>query len=387
MCNTDIYTYVYPDGQREKSPPYTKLCSSARYGMPCANEAVYKHTPQQVPYQGAMASSSPSAPVNTSYLSAQYPPTPSYSSRSSTPNYHSGNESDRSGYRSGSSSKHGRSKRASTGPTPNLYVNGQPYFDTTTNNNTTTTTTAAASSSRRGDRVVVVNGPSSPRTPPTAFTAPYTAPSSPSAPYIVDANPRHRRSSFSPSAYSGRRPDLSAEVPHVDIHIRDASKPSSRKSHSRRTSSTSSYDYAQESDAARKERRRLREADKEKRRAEERAKERAEILHDRITRANAEIAGRPFVPMPGASTVDPAAYASASSSSSSPSQREAELVEAVRRLELKEEKRERRRQEKEEDEAQRQRLMERMQPRRRATVGSNNRRHRVLYDDGTYRWE
>lgn len=33
------------------------------------------------------------------------------------------------------------------------------------------------------------------------------------------------------------------------------------------------------------------------------------------------------------------------------------------------------------------RLRERQMPRRRFSVGPGNRRHRVLYDDGVYRWE
>ncbi|KAF7561592.1 hypothetical protein G7046_g2556 [Stylonectria norvegica] len=73
--------------------------------------------------------------------------------------------------------------------------------------------------------------------------------------------------------------------------------------------------------------------------------------------------------------------------------READLIEAVRRLDFEETRRDEKarrlakKEEKKEDEAQRQRLMERMMPRRRATVGPGSRRHRVLYDDGVYRWE
>jgi hypothetical protein len=40
-----------------------------------------------------------------------------------------------------------------------------------------------------------------------------------------------------------------------------------------------------------------------------------------------------------------------------------------------------------EEEAMRQRLRERQLPRRRLTVGPGARRHRVLYDDGVYRYE
>jgi hypothetical protein len=40
-----------------------------------------------------------------------------------------------------------------------------------------------------------------------------------------------------------------------------------------------------------------------------------------------------------------------------------------------------------EEEALRQRLRERQMPQRRFSGGPGNRRHRVLYDDGLYRWE
>ncbi|KAJ4248535.1 hypothetical protein NW757_008183 [Fusarium falciforme] len=72
--------------------------------------------------------------------------------------------------------------------------------------------------------------------------------------------------------------------------------------------------------------------------------------------------------------------------------REAELIEAVRRLEKWERREEKdrrraRKEELEEDEIQRRRLIERMKPREGSSVGPGSRRHRVLYDEGIYRWE
>ncbi|KAL6364387.1 hypothetical protein LRP88_01787 [Fusarium phalaenopsidis] len=73
--------------------------------------------------------------------------------------------------------------------------------------------------------------------------------------------------------------------------------------------------------------------------------------------------------------------------------REAELIEAVRRLDLERERREEkarrraRKEEMEEEEIQRRRLMERMMPKRRTSIGPGSRRHRVLYEEGQYRWE
>ncbi|KAL2673791.1 hypothetical protein Neosp_012235 [[Neocosmospora] mangrovei] len=76
--------------------------------------------------------------------------------------------------------------------------------------------------------------------------------------------------------------------------------------------------------------------------------------------------------------------------------REAELKEALRQLKSEQDRlrekdrqqaRKKERDEKEEDEMQRRRLMERMVPRDRSSAGTGSRRHRVLYDEGTYRWE
>jgi hypothetical protein len=63
-----------------------------------------------------------------------------------------------------------------------------------------------------------------------------------------------------------------------------------------------------------------------------------------------------------------------------------EEAEARRRLESRERAIEARVQAQEE-EALKQRLRERQMPKRRFSVGPGGRRHRVLYDDGVYRWE
>ena len=63
-----------------------------------------------------------------------------------------------------------------------------------------------------------------------------------------------------------------------------------------------------------------------------------------------------------------------------------EEVEARRRLENRERAIQARMQAQEE-EALKQRLRERQMPKRRFSVGPGGRRHRVLYDDGVYRWE
>jgi len=64
----------------------------------------------------------------------------------------------------------------------------------------------------------------------------------------------------------------------------------------------------------------------------------------------------------------------------------AEEAEVKRRMEERD-RAMRARMEAEQEEAMRQRLRERQMPRRRFSVGPVQRRHRVLYDDGVYRWE
>lgn len=340
MCTSNEYTYVYPDGRREKLPRQTTLCPASRHGVPCAHNVVYKYPPQQVPFPGQQASSAPAA--SSPYLSAQFPPTPTYTPRSTTPNYRSGDESDRSaGYHSGSSAS--RSKGSSSKRAPTVYINGQKVYD---------------SFSRRGERVVLVDGPSTPRTPPSKHASP-NMPSSPVSPYIVDADRRQ-------SSSSSRRPVIVDDSGRVEIDIVDADRRGHRREHKRHTSS-SSYNSYDEDDLARHRR-------KEAERGQRRQAERESRLRGRIAQANAEIADRPPVPQAPQPPRRSATFSR---------KREAELVDAVRRMDIKDS--ERRRQEAE-DEAQRQRLMERMMPRRSATV-SGGRRHRVVYEDGTYGWE
>ena len=125
-------------------------------------------------------------------------------------------------------------------------------------------------------------------------------------------------------------------------------------------------------------------------RAEEELKR--QKLRARIAAANEKIAKRAPVPVPSAPKRSPTAYIRpAVEVTTIPTDRERELVEAVRKLDISN-RRERERRaletaERQEDEAQRRRLAERLQPSRRATVGPGSRRHRVSYDDGTYRWE
>ncbi|KAM0436605.1 hypothetical protein ACHAPT_002313 [Fusarium lateritium] len=326
MCTTNIYTYVYPDGRTEQYSQPT-LCAASRHGQVCASNYVFQHPSQLVSY-----------PESANYPTmTQLPPTPQYSPAPSTPSYRSGDDSDRS-YGSSSSKK----KRAD-----GVYIDGRKVLD-------------FHHKERR---------PSShhtPRTPPQTWTGPHTAPASPNAnTYVLETRPR-------PVILDDRAKPERHVIEVVDNHR--SSK------HSRHASSSSRDSRHSDSEEARQRRR-------EQKREDKRREEQAQRIAIRIAEANAEIAGRPKVP----SAPRPRRASTYKRPSVEVLDRDAELVEAVRRLNFEEERREEKarriakKEEKKEEEAQRKRLMERMQPKRRASVSHGSRR--VLFDDGVYRWE
>lgn len=317
MCTTNIYTYVHPDGRREQYSQPT-LCANSRHNQVCASNYLFEHPVQYVP-----------APYNTTSphpYATQLPPTPQPSTPSGS--YRSGDESDRS-YGSSSSQK----KRSS-----GLYINGQKILDLNRRER--------RPSSRHQERIVLVDGPSSPLTPPQTWSAPHTAPASPNAnTYLVN---------------SSRGQPVIVDERRVQIEVVDNKH---RSKHHRHTSSGSRH-----SDREEEERR-------QRRREEKRRDEAEQRLRSRIAEANAKIASRPVAPAPPAPR--------RSSTYKRPQveivDRQAELVNQLRRLSFEEERREdkvrrlARREEKKEEEAQRERLRERMQPKRRVTIGSGYR--------------
>ncbi|KAF5026673.1 hypothetical protein F66182_1222 [Fusarium sp. NRRL 66182] len=343
MCTTNVYTYVHPDGRREQYSQPT-LCANSRHGQVCSSNFLFEHPAQYTGYE------------NTSYpYMTQLPPTPQYSPAPSTPagSYRSGDESDRS-HNSSSSNK----KRSS-----GVYVNGQKVLDLHHKER--------RPSSRRHERVVVVDSPPTPRTPPQTWAAPNTAPASPVAnTYLVDSSrdPNNRR----PVIVDERtlQPERRVQIEVVDNH---------RSKHTRHASDSSRDSRHSDQEEERRQRRR------EQRRLEEQQ----ERLRLRIAEANAEIASRPSAPAPPA----PRRASTYKRPSVEVPDREAELIEAARRLSFEEERRDEkarriaRREEKKEEEAQRQRLMERMQPRRRMSIGAGSRRQTERYEPGMYRFE
>ncbi|KAF5661933.1 hypothetical protein FHETE_8213 [Fusarium heterosporum] len=327
MCTTNIFTYVHPDGRSEQYSQPT-LCQNSRHNQVCASNYLFEHPAQYVP-----------APYNTTShpYATQLPPTPQPSTPSGS--YRSGDESDRSYGSSGSK------KKRSSG----VYVNGQKVLDLNRRER--------RPSSRHQERIVVVDGPSSPLTPPQTWSAPHTAPTSPiTNSYLVDSSrdPANRR----PVIVDERthQPEHRVQIEVVDNH---------RSKHHRHTSSGSRHSEREEEER------------RQRRREEKRKAESEQRLRERIAEANQKIARRPVAPAPPAPR--------RSSTYKRPQvevevvDRQAELVNQLRRLSFEEERREdkarrlARREEKKEEEAQRERLRERMQPKRRVTIGPTYR--------------
>jgi hypothetical protein len=224
-------------------------------------------------------------------------------------------------------SHHSGSSRGSKKHGSGIYVsvNGQKVVDLN------------RSRDRQGrERIVLVDAPRSPR----------TAPPSPQTPYIVDAlpAPRERSASRHRPVIVNDRPQFTMDLPAAR-HTRHSSSSSHESRHSHRSS---------HSDEEERERRR------ERRREERRREEHDQKIRMRIAEANKKINSRPAAPTPPA----PPRFVRPAVEVANPD------AEAAR-----------------EEEAQRQRLLDRMQPRRRATVSNSSRRTKVLYDDGVYRWE
>ena len=358
MCTTNIYTYIRSDGREEvRSRP--ALCPNSRHGQLCPATVVLQYpSPQGASYTRpeAPAFAGPASYPHP-YMN-HFPPTPTYSSRSATP-CRSGDESDRSQHSSTSSRRRRSDYNA---PARRLEHN---HFGRD-----------------RRERILVVDNPPTPRTPPQAFTFPHTAPSSPrfahTSPVIVDASPRsHSSRRLQPVIVDERS---SNERDSSGIHIYLAG----RKDKHARQSSTSSHD-SRHSYTSASERLELEQLRAEKRQLEKKEEVRQQKLRERIARANVEICNRPAVPVAPA-PLKRSSTATTVNAAQAVKEREDDLLESIRKLDVKGTGRGRRAR-KEEEEAQRYRLSQRLLPHRRATVGPGSRRHRVQYDDGVYRWE
>ncbi|KAE9364842.1 hypothetical protein N431DRAFT_564050 [Stipitochalara longipes BDJ] len=254
----------------------------------------------------------------------------------------------------------------------------------------------------RKERIVIVDAPPRPRSPPQFFNHTFTPPSSTSTtpeyailqvsagdravshprprPVIVDERPLHRARARSIEGV-GDRPR------------RARSSSRSRMQWDSPSSSHTSFD-----DRARQEARDAEYREEQRHRVE---RERSAVLEaerrrrERIRQQDEEIRRRPAVPIQSVSSrhrpeIDQSQDLKrmmAGLSLSEEDSRNEEVDIRRRRMEELERRARMDRLEEEEEEALKRRLRERQMPKRRSSVGPGNRRHRVLYDDGIYRWE
>lgn len=351
MCVTNIYVDRFPDG-REVEFRKLSTCQYGAPGRPCPTHSTLENPARKIQF----------GEPTTEYMLTQpvfFPATPP---RSSGGSHHRRSGSHRRSSPSPATSEesHRRrhSKRLSLKPTR----------------------------THRKERIIIVDAPPTPRTPPQVYPQTFTAPSSPNPPFgsprsrpiIVDERSIRRSRAPSVGAIIGDRP--------VNRH-RSLSRPRWETP----SSSHTSFDLRAErerEEAAHRRRREDAELDAEIRRAR------------RIREQDEEIRRRPAVPIPPRPlgqrpflrpVVEQSQALQTMMGGLTLNERigERTLVDTAaerRRLEVRD-RQLRERLEATEQEAMRQRLRERQMPRRRFSVGPGGRRHRVVYSDGVYRWE
>lgn len=353
MCVTNVYIDVFPDGKRQEFRQ-TSICQYGIPGRPCNKTSTLENPPRKITY----------GEPTTEYMLTQHqrvfpavlPQTPPRSSGGSA-NRRSG------GYVS--SSDEGRRRRDSKRRSAEPAKSSKPKRE------------------HRKERIVIVDSPPTPRTPPQKYNQAFTAPNSPvnrGRPIIVDERPRPPPRVPSVGAVVGERPPRRS---------RSSSRP--RFGWDSPSSSHTSFDLQAEERAK---------AEIRARRDSRIAELEAERRREEMIKAHDEaIKRRPAVPFPPAPlgqraflhpTVDSTEKLSGMMGGVRIDDRERMerrlSNDARRRMEEREAAAKLRR-EAEEEEAMRQRLRERQMPGRRFSVGPAQRRQRVLYSDGVYRWE
>jgi len=361
MCVTDIYVDRFPDGREVEFAQLTS-CQYGAPGRPCPTLSTQMHAVRKIQF----------GEPTTEYILTRPIFMPSTPPRSSDGSRHRHSESHHR------HSVHSVSSKTSEDSGHRRHSKHKP------------------TRVHRKERIIIVDAPPTPRTPPQSYPQTFTAPSSPNPqfstprrPIIVDERSIRRSRDRAPS---------------VGAVISDR-PPSRRRSLSRPrvlwdTPSTSHTSFDLRAEREREER-------AERRRRESQAELDAEMRRARrIAEADEAIRRRPAVPIPPRPLGQRAFLRPVVQVDQSQSQSQAltgvmaglTLNERIGERALVDGAAERRRREngdrvmrerleKSEQEAMTQRLRERQMPRRRFSVGPGGRRHRVLYDDGVYRWE
>lgn len=250
---------------------------------------------------------------------------------------------------------------------------------------------------RKAERIVIVDSPPTPRTPPQHYTHTFTAPSSPISPpfrshergrpVIVDERPLRRNPSVGAVVGDRLTPRNSRDYSRTRNVVWDSPSSSHTSFNSRlRREEEEANRLHEEREQQRQLRRDIEvqiKLEKEKEREDRRRKE------EFFRRQDEEIRNRPAVPLVPMAP-PPLRRQQAQIPHRVP------VVTVVEQADLLptmfgglaiRDERQAKRIEQESEEAMKRRLRERQLPKRRASVGVGHRRHRVAYDDGLYRWE
>lgn len=353
MCVTNVFVDQYPDGKQVEF----RQTSYCQYGQPMAGRPCQKLSTLENPVRKIQFGEPTTQYMMTAHQRV-VTHTPPQSSGGSHHHY-SGGESGSEGHRRRDSKR--RSELFALKPTRQ----------------------------HKKERIIIVDSPPTPRTPPQVYRETFTAPSSPATPFIMEGLPRRER---------GRAPIIVDERPlhRVDsvnavVGRRARSQSRTRFQWDSPSSSHTSFDSRSRREAEEIQLRdeALRRAERNERIAYLEAERRRE---ERIKQQDEEIRRRPPIPLRQRPYLRPVidqtqALLGGLSLSDRPGERIL-IAEAEERRRREERDRAHKiRLELEEEEAMKQRLRERQMPQRRFSVGPGRRRHRVVYEDGVYRWE
>jgi len=358
MCVTNVYVDQYPDGKQVEF----RQTSYCQYGQPLAGRPCQKLSTLENPVRKIQFGEPTTEYMMTAHQRV-FTHTPPRSSGGSHHRYSGGESTSSEGHRRRGSKRHSE-----------LF-------------------TLKPTRQHKKERIVIVDSPPTPRTPPQLYRETFTAPSSPAAPFIVEGLPRRERGR--PIIVDERRLHRVDSIGAV-VGRRTRSQSRTRFQWDSPSSSHTSFDSR-----ARREAEEIQLREEQRRRAER--EERIAFLEaerrreERIKQQDEEIRRRPPVPFPPAPlrqrpflrpVIDQTqALLNGLSLNDRAGERTLVAEAEIRRRTEERDKALKARMVAEEEEALKQRLRERQMPKRRFSVGPGGRRHRVVYDDGVYRWE
>lgn len=331
MCVTNIYLDRYPDGHTVEFRQ-TSICQYGSQGRPCPTLSTIENPVRKINWGEPTTELMLTRPIPQPHQRPQSP--------HRSPASHHRHSSSESGHRR----RHSKHLLSPLRPTRQ----------------------------HKKERIILVDSPPTPRTPPQKFNQTFTAPSSPASPayraaehdrgrpVIVDERPLHRIPSIG-AVVAPRRNRSQSRNRHV---IWDSP-----------SNSHTSFNSRLRREEEERELERIRQRDIEK--EAERRKQAFIRAQDEEIRRRPAVPLAPVLPRRGTYTRPVVTVVDQGDV----------LPVMMGGLSIGDSGRGRLRREQDEQESMKQRLRERQLPKRRASVGPGYRRHRVAYDDGMYRWE